>query len=54
MGILKYMLLAGAFAMFGTTVGVVGYDVWLSTRLQHLLGRRIPHINLEGFAVRPR
>jgi hypothetical protein len=54
MAIFKYLMIAGAFAMFGTTAGVVGYDVWLATRLQRLLARRCPHIELEGFVVRPR
>lgn len=54
MGIFKYLLMVGGFAMFGATAGIVGYDVWLATRLQHLLGRRIPHIDLSGFSVTPR
>lgn len=54
MPVFKYLLIASALAMFGTAAGIVGYDVWLATRLQQLLGRRIPHVNLEGFAVRPR
>jgi hypothetical protein len=53
MVLVKYLVMAGAFAMFGTTAGIVGYDVWLATRLQHLLARRAPQIRLEGFAVRP-
>ena len=54
MVLFKYLVMAAAFAVFGTTAGIVGYDVWLATRLQHLLARRNPRNGLEGFAVRPR
>jgi len=45
-------MLAG-FAMFGTTAGVVGYDVWLATRLQNLVGRRHDRVQIDGFHSRP-
>jgi hypothetical protein len=51
--ILKYLVMLAGFGMFGTTAGVVGYDVWLATRLQNLVGRRHNQVLLGGFHSRP-
>jgi hypothetical protein len=51
--ILRYLVMLAGFAMFGTTAGVVGYDVWLATRLQNLVGRRHDQVQLDGFHSRP-
>jgi hypothetical protein len=51
--ILKYLMMLAGFAMFGTTAGVVGYDVWLATLLENLVGRRHARVQLDGCSVRP-
>jgi regulator of protease activity HflC (stomatin/prohibitin superfamily) len=35
---LKWLLMAAGIAMFGTAVGVVGYDVYLALQFQNLMG----------------
>ena len=37
--LLKYLLVGLSFALFGTAVGLVGYDVWIAFQLRRLLGR---------------
>jgi hypothetical protein len=34
--ILKYLLMVASFLLFGTSAGLVGYDVWLAYELQNL------------------
>lgn len=51
--ILKYVVMLAGFTMFGTTAGVIGYDVWLATRLQNLVGRRRTQVQIDGYSVRP-
>lgn len=51
--LVKYLVMLAGFAMFGTTAGVVGYDIWLATRLQRLVSRRHATIRLEGHSARP-
>jgi regulator of protease activity HflC (stomatin/prohibitin superfamily) len=37
--LLKYILIGLSFALFGTSVGLVGYDVWIAFQLRRLLQR---------------
>src|SRR5450755_2014607 len=39
--LLKYILLGLSFALFGTSVGLVGYDVWIAFQLRRLLQRGV-------------
>ena len=52
--VLKYLVMLAGFAMFGTAAGVVGYDVWLATRLQNLVSRRRATGQINGYCIRPR
>src|SRR5580704_2493363 len=42
MFLMKWLLLAAGFVMFGTAVGVVGYDVYLAMQFQKLMGSGEP------------
>ena len=37
--LLKYILIGLSFALFGTSVGLVGYDIWIAFQLRRLLQR---------------
>jgi regulator of protease activity HflC (stomatin/prohibitin superfamily) len=39
--LLKYILIGLSFALFGTAVGLVGYDVWIAFQLRRLLQRGV-------------
>ena len=51
--LLKYLMLAAGFALFGTAAGVIGYDVWVATQLQRLLRRREDSASAAGEANIP-
>jgi regulator of protease activity HflC (stomatin/prohibitin superfamily) len=38
--VLKYLLVVASILLFGTSAGLVGYDVWLAYELQNLLRRK--------------
>jgi hypothetical protein len=39
--LLKYVLIGLSFALFGTAIGFVGYDIWIALQLRRLLQRGI-------------
>ena len=50
---LKWLLMAAGIAMFGTAVGVVGYDVYLALQFQKLMGSGDPGAAETAGASRP-
>lgn len=50
---LKWLLMAAGIAMFGTAVGVVGYDVYLALQFQKLMGSGEPGAAETAGASRP-
>jgi hypothetical protein len=39
---LKFLVMIGGFALFGSAAALVGYDIFLSAQLRKLLRRRRP------------
>jgi hypothetical protein len=54
MPVLKYLLVILGIALFGTSGALVVYDIYLSSQLRRLLGRRRNEATAKSFRKAPR